>query len=233
MVTSLRLLALALVTALHLSCSVKQPCTVSLAQSPELRGFRLGMSLSDIQKRFPGFPPVSANRFGLAKVELSNLYVRNVLDRPVGNDMVSLVSAAPFPELKELKHVELKLLDGRLTEITVYYPNDIKWESADEFARKTGEVLKVNGSWSKVGKDNEYSEVRSMQCGGVMEGEGFRISAGFRRPTLENPGLEEGKLPYVNLEDFWGGEMKLFSRERESEEQTRRQEEERKQTFKP
>ena len=218
----------------NLACAGKPKlCTLKLQQSPELRGFRLGMSISDIQKRFPGFPSVSANEAGLAIVEISDVYVRNVLDRPVGENVISLVSAAPFPELKELKHVELRLIDGRVTEITLYYPNDIKWNSADEFAQKTGESLKLDGGWQKVGEDSDYSEVRSMQCGGYSEGEGFRISAGFRKPTLENRNLEETKLPYVQLEDFWAGQMTEYRRKKEIEEKRKREEDERKKTFKP
>lgn len=226
-------MALSFLVMLQLACTVDKPCTLKLEQSPDLRGFRLGMSLSDIQKRFPGFPTVSANQVGLATVETSDVYVGNVLDKPVGENVVSFVSAAPFPELKELKYIELKLLDGRLTEITVYYANDIKWKSADEFAKKIGESLKLDGSWGKIGKDDNYSEVRYMHCGGALEGEGFTISAGLRKPPLENPNLEKTKMPYVQLEDFWAGQMTEFTRKQEIEGKRNRKEDERKQTFKP
>ena len=231
MSATIRLLVLSFIVVWHLACTVNRPCTVKMEQSPELRGFRLGMSIADIQKRFPGFPSVSANQFGLATVEVSSMYVRNVLDKPVGENIISLVSASTFPELKELKHVELKLLDGRLIEITVYYPNDIRWKSTDEFVQKTGEALKLDGSWQKIGKDDEYSEVRLLQCGGGFDG--FTVSAGFRKPTLENPNLESTKLPYVRLQDFAHGEMEVYKRQREKEEKAKREEEERKQSFKP
>lgn len=191
------------------------------------------MSLSDIQKRYPGFPSVAANQLGLAEIEISNAYVRNVLNKPAGESVVSFISAAPFPELKELKHIELKLIDEKVTEIKVYYPDDIKWKSADEFAQKTGESLKLDGSWEKVGTDSDYSDVRSMRCGGVLRGEGFRISAGLRKPSLENGDLESTKLPYVELEDFWAGHMTEYERKTAIEEKRNREEEERKQTFKP
>lgn len=72
-----------------------------------------------------------------------------------GLRVFSFVSAALFPELRELKHVELRLVDGRLTQIALYYPDDIKWKSSDEFAQKTGESLKLDGSWRKLGLPNE------------------------------------------------------------------------------
>jgi hypothetical protein len=233
MTKMIRILLFSFLVILQLSCASEKPCTLKLEQAPELRGLRLGMSVSDIQKRFPGFPAVSGNEVGIATVEISDIFVRNVLDQPIGDKVVSFVSAGPFPELKGIKHIELKLTDGRVTEITVYYARDINWKSADEFAQKTSETLKLDGSWRKVGQDSDYSEVRSMQCGGAMKGEGFIISSGFRKPTLENPKLEETKLPYVQLEDMWAGQMTEYERNTALEEKKKREDEERKNTFRP
>jgi hypothetical protein len=232
---------LGLALLLHLACTVNKPCSVTLKQSPELHGFRLGMSLSDIQNRFPGFPAISPSQFGLATVEICSAYERSVLDQPdpglsyplhPGLRVFSFVSAAPFAELKELKHIELKLVDGRLTQIALYYPDDIKWKSADEFAQKTGESLRLDGGWRKVGEDGVYSENRSMHCGGSLEGEGFFIHAGLSTLPLEAK-IKNTKLPYVKIEDFWAGHMKEYDRQVESEAKTKREEEERKQQFKP
>jgi hypothetical protein len=187
--------------------------------------------MQDIQNHFPGFPSVASNQIGLATVEISNAYAHNVLDLPKDEDAVSIVSALPFRELNELKHVELKLLDGRLIDFTVYYPNDIKWKSADEFVQNTGKALKLNGSWQKIGSDDDYSEVRSLRCGD--NGEDFTINAGFRKPPSLYSNLADIKLPYVEVKDFWHGEMELFKRKRESEDKAKREEEQRKQTFSP
>jgi hypothetical protein len=222
---------LSTVIVFHLGCS--QPCTVTLEQSPELRGLRLGMSLSDIQKRFSGFPFVSANQFGVATVEISSAYASNVLDKPIRDDIVSLLSASSFPDLKGVKHVELKLLDGRLIEISFFYPNDLTWKSADEFVKKTAEALKLDGSWTKIG-DDRYSAVRLLQCGGEKApDEMFMVKAGFQDPPLEDLSIDTFRLPFVTLEDFLNGEMEVFRRQQRNEEKTKREEEERKQIFKP
>jgi hypothetical protein len=227
---AIRLTMLSLVMVLYLGCSANQPCTVPLEQSPELRGFRLGMSLSDIQKRFSGFPSVSPNQFGVASVEISSDYVKNVLNEPIGDDVVSSLSASSFSELSELKHVHLKLLDGRLIEITVFYPNDIKWQSADEFVEKTAEALKLNGTWKHL-SNSEYSESRLLQCGDIVKG--FFVKAGFQKPPIGSPSSFAPKLPYVELQDFMQGEMEVFKRKRESEERAKQEEERRKETFRP
>lgn len=227
---AIRLTTLSLIAVLHLGCNANQPCTVTLEQSPELRGFRLGMSLSDIQNRFSGFPSVSANQIGVATVEISPDYIKNALNEPRGDDVVSLVSASSFPELNELKHVHLKLLDGRLIEITVFYPNNIKWQSADEFVQKTSEALKLNGTWKRL-SDSDYSNSRLLQCGDILKG--FFVKAGFQKPPIESPSSFAPKLPYVELQNFMQGEMEVSRRKRESEEKVRREEERRKEKFRP
>jgi hypothetical protein len=188
------------------------------------------MSLSDVQKRFSGFPSVSANQFGAATVEISSDCVKNVVNEPIGDNVVTSLCASSFPELNEVKHVELKLLDGRLIEITVFYPNDIKWQSADEFVQKTSEALKLNGTWKHV-SDSDYSNSRLLQCGDILEG--FFVQAGFQKLPIGSPSSFTPKLPYVQLQDFMRGEMEVSKRKRESEENAKRDEERRKEIFKP
>ena len=141
------------------------------------------MSLADIQERFSEFPSLSANELRVAKVEISSDYVKNVLNEPMGEDVVSSLSASSFPELNELKHVHLKLLDGRLIEITVFYSNEIKW-SADEFVQKTSDALKLNGTWKHI-SDSDYSETRLLQCGDILKG--FFVTAGFQKVPIGSP----------------------------------------------
>jgi len=232
MITGIRLTTVTLAVILHVGCTVNKPCTVTLENAPDLRGFRLGMSLSDIQKRFPNFPSsrIAANQIGVATVDMSAAYRRDELGSPDGHNILSLYYISSFPELNELKHVELKLLDGRLIEVTVYYPNDIKWRSADEFVQKTSEALKLNGTWRRLGEDNDYSETRFLQCGEVLEG--FHVTAGFRRPPSSYSSFD-AKLPYVGFEDFMHGEMEIFRRKQASDEKAKQEEEKRKQTFRP
>ena len=221
----IQLLILLLLAATLCACTAEQPCTVKFEQSPELRGFRLGMSVSDVQKRFVGFPAPIADELGLATIEISNRYSTHT---STDHMVLNFVDASPYAELSQLKHTELKFLDGRLIEITVYYPNDLNWKSGDEFARKTGEALKLNGTWRKVGSDDDYSEIRSLYCGEVLQS--FSVLAGLQRSPLLN---ESAKLPYVQLKDFMRGEMEVFKRKRERDERKNREEQERKDTFKP
>jgi len=127
-----------------------------------------------------------------------------------------------------LKYAELELLDGRLVEINVYYPNDVNWKSADEFAQKTGEALKLSGTWRKVGQDNDFSEMRHLMCGDVLHL--FNVSAGLRRSPILN---EYGNYPYVQFQDFRGAVMDVYDRKKVRDDRRKREEEQRKETFKP
>ena len=225
---SIRLLILTVAVTVMCACQRDEPCTVQYEQSPELRGFRLGMSISDIQHRFPAFPTPDANDLGLSTVEISDRYSSNSPQRRTGDIVMNFVNGSLYPELNQLKFAELKLLDGQLIEITVYYPNNLKWESADEFARKTGEALKLNGTWRKIGNDDSFSEIRYLQCGEVTKG--FHVSAGMRRSPLLD---DDRKFPYVQLQDFWKAEMEVFNREQARDARRKREEQERKDTFKP
>lgn len=250
------MLAFTLSAMLLSGCKSNRPCTVPLKQSPELRGFRLGMSLADIQQRLSGFPSVSANQIGVATVEISNDYLHNALDRryvrgPVGDieDVVSFISAAPFPAFKEVKHVELELLDGKLIKIGIYYRDDVKWKSGGEFRQKTAEALKLDGDW-----DTKDGNSGSMLCNVVAKDEGFSVHAGLGKPPreailrdseLENPARSLfaaidrplDTSPYVELADFWSAYIAVFDREQQAKEKAKRDEEreeqERKRTFKP
>jgi hypothetical protein len=230
--TGIRLTILTLAVLLHLACTVDKPCTVAMENAPDLRGFRLGMSVSDIQKRFPNFPSsqLAANKIGVATVQMSAAYRDNEFGNPEGQNLISLYYLGTFPELNALKHIELKLLDGRLIEVTLFYPNDIKWQSVDEFVQKTSEALKLDGDWRRIGKDDDYSETRFLQCGEVLKG--FNVTAGFRKPPSSYSSFD-AKLPYVSLEDFMQGEMEIYRRQKASEEKAKQDEEQRKQTFRP
>lgn len=227
---SVRIITLCLIVIAQAACSSTKPCTIELEQAPELRGFRLGMSLEDIRKRFPGFPGASS-KIGLSTVEISCASENVMLNRSSGDDYneISFTSGWGCPEVnKDVKQVELKLLDWRLIEITVYYSNNIKWKSVDEFARKTGEALKLDGTWQKVGDDDEYSQMRSMDCG--KSSAGFLVYAGFSSPPFI---ANSDKLPYVRLKNLMGGELEVLKRKGKIEEKTKREEEECKQIFKP
>ena len=81
------------------SCAVKKPCTLKLEQIPELRGLKLGMTLQEIQKKSPNVSP--PRQVGYGKSFLS-------------------IETVKYPELKDVKYLELELVDEKIVKITTY-----------------------------------------------------------------------------------------------------------------
>lgn len=220
-----RLLVMLCVVPVFCSCHRSQPCTLGYDQSPELRGFRLGMPVADIQSRFAGFPTPAVDDLGVSSVVISGKAVDPL--RLYDRGAITNVNPEKYPELNQLKYAELKLLDGKVIEITVYYANDLNWKSVDEFAEKTGEALKLNGTWTKVGNDGS-SSMRNLMCGEIRNG--FHVNAGMNRPPLTG---EYANYPYVQVQDFWRAQIELYQRRKDRDDKRKREEQEKRDSFKP
>jgi hypothetical protein len=133
--------AISICVFIMLSTSCSQPCTLRVETAPELRGFRLGMSIEQIQNKFRGLSIPPANEFGLATV---------IIDSSVSADQInpstahSFVAAARYPEFSGVRRIYLEIVDGSLATIKVFYKNEPKWNSVDEFISRTSEALRLN-----------------------------------------------------------------------------------------
>src|ERR1043166_2962663 len=72
----------------------KPKCTLELDQSPELRGFRLGMTQTAVLAKLPGVTVEKPDKFGLARlrlslIDLSGLIKSSPRDRGVQPDMTA------------------------------------------------------------------------------------------------------------------------------------------------
>ena len=158
----LNLLKLCLVALFLNSCAVEKPCTLIPEQAPELRGFKLGLSLPEVRQKFPDFPQPKELEYGKA---IAKVYPWQV------------------SEQNALKDIEIEFVDNRIVKIEVFYNDELKWKSADEFAQKTGEAMKLDGTWKKVGDDTSTSEWRAMSCRmlsvGLASKKGLPITCDF------------------------------------------------------
>jgi hypothetical protein len=214
---ALALLACA-VAVVQLGCH--RPCTLGVERAPELRGFRLRMSVEDVQKRFPGFTAPAADEFGLAKVTVRTGSSASGLSRMSGAGVV-LLDPARFPELAETDSVKLDIVDGRVASIAVFYGGGIRWRSSDEFRSKVSEPLNLNGSWESTSWSRT---VKSMSCGGLL------VYAGYK----DNDQGDE--RPYVEMVDTVTAvepQMREYTRRKQNENRQKAEEEERRKEFRP
>ena len=123
-------------------------CALRVAQSPTLRGLRLGMTAAQFGQRYPRLPALKANEFGQAKTNFGGL------------------READEAAFEGVETLQVNFVDDRLVEFTVYY-NGAPFDSMDQFMAKLGESFKVPGAWAGEG----YG-VRTLSC------DGFRMEVG-------------------------------------------------------
>lgn len=109
--------------------SVVLECTLTLAQSPELRGIRLGMTPDQIAKGFPSFD----ERYSVFKP-----------------DADGVIPAFDFTDNSGEVFLATGFLDGRVHYFYVTYRNPPGGLTLDEFASKIAESLQLSPSWYKT-----------------------------------------------------------------------------------
>lgn len=100
-------------------------CNLTIEQVPEVRGFRLGMSLDDGRARFRELkaqPPAEVNyksEFGYLEASIH------------AADILTI-----YPQYKEdfkgIQSVTMKFLDGRMTYLAVMYDDSTQWNDVDD-----------------------------------------------------------------------------------------------------
>jgi hypothetical protein len=119
-----------------LPVSAQDQCTLKIDQSPEVRGLKLGMSLSGIQKIFPDYRPKDNESFGAQ----------------VGLLTASRLRRARGISYEGVRAVWITLVDGYLASFEVAYDGTYKWSSVNEFTDKLSETLKIPKAWEATGE---------------------------------------------------------------------------------
>lgn len=163
-----------------LSSMRPRACTLGLAEAPNIGGFRLGMTLSEVQARFPNNQIPSPDEFGV-----STMHLRGVKS-PAGS------------VFEDANNITIEFTDGRLSYIRVDYPVTNQWENKDAFVASIANRLNINGQW-KYFYDWEDKTIRGAEDlrDMALECNGFRLSAGI---GIEGYGGND-QTPHMELED--------------------------------
>lgn len=138
-----------------------RPCELKLAQAPALRGFRLGMTLSEASSRFPYYQVTAADSCGRVNI---------TLDPQPGR----LWREARHPEeFDGVRGVRLAFLDGRLTYVRMTYDSGTSWRGVGEYLAALSGSLGLPASWHKGGDGGVMSEAHVIGC------DGFKVVAGI------------------------------------------------------
>lgn len=111
-----------------------EKCTLKLAEltaPPELRGFRVGMTLDEVRARLPKAQFPRADEFGFASMNVFPDYEQGIDKK----------------SFEGVRTVSLEFMDNRVTAVWVGYDKTFKWQTIDEFVAGITPVLKLPNSW--------------------------------------------------------------------------------------
>ncbi len=212
----------------------KSTCSLTLSQSPQLRGFRLGMTLAQVQailpkpKHFLNFatkPSIEYGEFGVTEISLAFLEADGVFeiirstnpivgDKYEKRDIVKDVEGQYrvrkdiFPNFNGVQYIRLFFFENRISNIYITYDQSTKFYSMEDFTSSIAKSLNLSGVWFY----DTYHQSLRMQC------QGFGIG------TYEGLALQ-----------LWdtAAFQTIEKRKKEKVEKLRREEEERRKVFKP
>jgi hypothetical protein len=161
------LLAALLVACAAAAARAQQPpaqtCKLTVGQSPQLRGFRLGMTLEQAKAHAP--------RISVQEPNLG--YVRAHFAPDNYRD-------ADPNTFEGVRDVFLGFLDERLVSLSVRYDDRVLWRGVGEFASRVSESLKLPDVWRKDDQNGHYA----MTC------DGFVIAVRLNHITLDAEGVQ-------------------------------------------
>lgn len=212
----------------------KPACTLGISQSPELRGFRMGMTQAAVLARLPGVTVEKPDKFGLARLRLSiidpsSLIKLSAKDKGVEPDIAAgtgegsafVLESTRFPALKGVRKLQMRFIDGRLSYLQVTYDDSIKWDSIDEFVETVANSLKLPQDWKAPAESDGAVQEKELRC------EGFVLSANLSADIRD---INSG--PELILQDLaaWNA---MSKKQNDVLDKAKREQDEKRKTFKP
>jgi hypothetical protein len=194
-----------------------------LAEAPEVRGFRLGMSYAELQKRFPKLPKPTDIIDGVST--LSILLTHLDKDEVTWGDFHNVDK---FPDLKDVSSIKLTLVDNRVVAYDITYSETKDRDFAMEFLTKAGKSLGVEDYTT----EHEEPFLFKVTC------EGYRAHIELRTRDTTFMGAVTNRIyiPSLGVEDI-GGLANAKKREEDAKrklaEEIKRKEDEHRRTFQP
>jgi hypothetical protein len=171
-------------------------CALTVAQSPEVRGIRLGMSVEEVLGLFPGSSDAPEIRSALSSA-----------DKHFGVTKFNVYPDRYASKVKfeGISQFAFEFLDNRLSAVYVGY-NGPEWKSVDVFISRLSESLKLPSA-----NDWEASNLDSLK---TLKCEGFEIRASI--------GGTDGNSNYVLIHSLVAEQM-VRDRQAEVKEKARRE----------
>jgi len=181
---------------------------ISLDRPDELGQSRLRLNLIDADL----YPKGSSNRDRAVQIDIA---AGTAEGRAFTSD------STRFPDLKGVRKIQLRFVDGRVAHIVVGYDDSFKWNDVDEFAQTVSKNLGLPGEWRTPRDSDRLGREKELRC------EGFLIAAVIGGDTTDaRIGAQ------LSLEDT-AMTQTIDKRQKDLEEKKKREEADRRKAFKP
>ena len=176
--TSFGAVCLCLFLGVHVGC-FWQRCWLNKSDLPPLLGFRLGMSREELEKRFAGLK-VKGDSYTELFISGSNTLPKDQYVSAVDEIGHVAVNVSRFPEFAEINTVELKLEDGRVSQIELTYLDESRWKSEEDFLTFVAQTLHLPDRryWQTEGRTRSGKQGASVSCNGLTVRAGFQLIIG-------------------------------------------------------
>jgi hypothetical protein len=131
-----------------------------------------------------------------------------------------VLDSTRFPALKGTRQIQIRFIDGRLSYLRVAYNDDVKWDSIDQFVETLSTTLKLPSEW-QAPEESDSPHEKELRC------EGFVVTANTLGDSAD---IHAG--PELILQDVaaWNA---MSKRQNDITEKAKRQEDEKRKSFKP
>lgn len=138
------------------SATANQPCKLTVAQSPEIRGVRLGMTAAKLLAAFP-------EENNQAAIENANKVSKHPASYGMGR--FDLRSNPTNPRFSYLDYITVDLLDERVSGFHVAYVGP-EWKRTEQFISKLSEAFHLLPAEDWSGDSTDPN--RSLKCDGFV-----------------------------------------------------------------
>lgn len=136
-------------------------CALKLAESPALRGFRLGMSVHEVTARFRKFTVPERDSCG-----------RLTLDFQEARGTLGGLALRPH-DFTGVSRLRLTFVDERLAYLRVTYSREGAVSNPREFRAALSDSLKLPGKWRAAGDGDDWDQAHVVGC------DGFKVMTGY------------------------------------------------------
>ncbi len=126
-------------------------CFLTIEQSPDVRGLRLGMTLDQVREVFPELPEPPPSEFGWAGYRINGVLKKDVeIQRGLSEGVYTIarVDVNRHPETKGI-YIRIELVDRHLSLLKVHYVSGENWTKATDFISQLNRTLKLPGAWER------------------------------------------------------------------------------------